>query len=132
MPLRERITSDRCGLQRRWILDPTLAVLLVEMERRAVALFSAEGVRLIQWPGFVVISGHRSVALQARVNPDAPDSLHTRCPSLAVDLRVGDLPATATPPDVWAFAGGLWKTLGGRWGGDFSPPDLNHFDLLTL
>lgn len=27
------------------------------------------------------------------------------------------------------YAGAIWKALGGRWGGDFSTPDPNHFDF---
>ena len=104
--------------------------MLVSLEARAAAIFSAEGLR---WPGIFIISGYRSQALQARVNPLVPKSLHTECPSLAVDLRVGDTPASTTAVEVWAFLGTLWKALGGRWGGDFRPePDFNHFEKLTV
>jgi len=60
-----------------------------------------------------------------------PDSLHVRCPSLAADLRVGDMPASTTP-DFWRFLGPIWKAMGGRWGGDFQTPDPNHFAILTV
>jgi len=104
--------------------------MLVRLEARAAAIFSAEGLR---WPGIFIISGHRSAAKQAFVNPSVPSSLHTRCPSLAVDLRVGDTPASTTATEVWGFLGTLWKALGGRWGGDFRPrPDFNHFEKLTV
>ncbi len=123
----ERVAiGDDCGLSRRWRLEPTLAAMLGRLEARAQDAFSAEGLR---WPGIFVISGYRSPQRQAQVNPDAPNSLHVRCPALAVDLRVGDLPASSTPLELWSFLGQLWKALGGRWGGDFTPRDPNHFDL---
>ena len=124
-----RVGTDACRLSRRWILDPTLAEMLVELDGRAAQEFSAEGFR---WPGLSVISGYRSGALQAVINPAAPKSLHTRCPSLAADLRVGDMAASLTPFALWAKLGRIWSSLGGRWGGFFSPPDPNHFDAAAL
>ena len=125
-----RIERDACGLSTRWVLDPGLAVMLVSLEGRAAAIFSAEGLR---WPGLFIISGHRTSGQQAEVNPTVPQSLHTQCPSLAADLRVGDVPASTTATEVWAFLGTLWKAIGGRWGGDFRPkPDFNHFEKLTV
>jgi len=104
--------------------------MLVRLESRAAAIFSAEGLR---WPGVFVISGHRSTARQIEINPAVPGSLHTECPSLAADLRVGDTPASTTATEVWAFLGSIWKALGGRWGGDFRPkPDFNHFEATTV
>lgn len=33
------------------------------------------------------------------------------------------------PPDVLAWAGAVWKSWGGRWGGDLQPkPDDIHFE----
>ena len=120
------VGNDSCSLSRRWILDPALADMLVALDAEARRIFSAEGVR---WPGLFVISGFRSKQLQAEINPLVPKSLHTRCPSLAADLRVGDVPASLTDPTVWAFYGALWNGLGGRWGGNFLPtPDYNHFE----
>jgi len=103
--------------------------MLVRLDDQARRAFSAEGIR---WPGLFIISGFRSLGLQIDINPLAPASLHTRCPALAVDLRVGDLPASLTPPEFWAFLGSRWETMGGRWGGRFTPPDPNHFDLKAL
>jgi len=128
--LHERIEAgEACSLSRRWLLAPSLANRLVALEVTLDALGTAEGVR---WPGLWIISGHRTAAEQREINPDNPDSLHTRCPSLAADLRIADIPASATPDGWWAFVGGVWGTLGGRWGGRFEPPDQNHFDLPTL
>ena len=132
MSLSEPITDDPCRLQRRFLISPTVAHMLVRLESRAQQEFSAEGLR---WPGLFVISGHRSVAIRSAFNPAEPaaeESYHKRCPALAADLRVGDLPASATPFATWAFLGGIWKWLGGRWGGDFTPPDPNHFDFPSL
>ncbi|GAI40037.1 unnamed protein product [marine sediment metagenome] len=101
--------------------------MVVDLNQWALAEFSSQGLR---WPGLWVISGYRSEQSQTEENPLVPDSLHRACPSLAVDLRVGDLPATVTQPVVWGWLGTKWKTWGGRWGGDFSERDYNHFDLL--
>jgi len=125
----EPVSDDSCGLSRRWVLDPTLAELLVRLDGETRRVFSTAGFR---WPGLFVISGFRSRFLQAEINPLAPASLHTRCPSLAADLRVGDQPASITTPEIWAVVGTLWRQMGGRWGGDFSPPDYNHFDFPAL
>lgn len=130
MPRSERVQDgDVCGISRRWVLDATVASMLVSVEQQAQQIFSAEGIR---WPGLFIISGHRSQAQQRQVNPSNPNSYHTRCPALAIDLRVGDIPASLTTFELWAFVGGLWKRQGGRWGGDFPTPDPNHFDVPTL
>jgi len=108
--------------------------MLQNLDRWANEQIARTGLR---WPGLLVISGHRSEALQADISPDAPASLHRRCPALAVDLRLGDVPGL--PADsIWELLGGRWKLMGGRWGGDFSPGkdvtgvnrrEQNHFDL---
>ena len=103
--------------------------MLVRLDADAEGRFSAQGFR---WPGLSIISGYRSRFLQAQINPLAPNSLHTRCPSLAADLRVGDQPASITSFETWALLGRIWSTLGGRWGGTFATPDVNHFDLVAL
>lgn len=130
MALSDRVAdSDACSLSRRWALDPVVARKLVDLDGKVGAIFSAQGLR---WPGLSIISGFRSHQKQAALNPDAPDSYHTRCPALAVDLRVGDAPARTTPFELWAVVGQQWKLLGGRWGGDFAEPDPNHFDFPAL
>lgn len=101
--------------------------MVVDLDAWAERRFAAEGLR---WGGLWILSGYRSEQRQAYINPLAPDSLHTRCPALAVDLRLGGVPASTTPLEVWAFLATKWKALGGRWGGDFPTPDPNHFDLL--
>lgn len=123
----ERVGSDPDGLSGRWVLDPRLACGLVALETWAQCNLSANGFR---WPGLFIISGYRSEADQT-VLGGAQTSLHTRRPSLAADLRVGDTPASLTDPSIWAALGRAWTAglPGARWGGDFSTPDYNHFDL---
>jgi len=123
--LPERVAQDSCQLANRWRLDPTLAGMVVGLEAWAQARLADEG---LPWPGLFIISGYRSQQRQAVVNPSSPNSLHTHCPALAVDLRIGSV-AGAGAEQIWQWLGARWKLLGGRWGGDFSSPDLNHFDL---
>ena len=121
----KRVGLDPCMLARRWSLDPLLAQMLVDLDRRQAEEVAAAGLR---WPGLTVVSGFRSRRTQARVNPLAPNSLHTRCPALAADLRVGNQPASLTPFLVWKRIGRTWQELGGGWGGNFKTPDVNHFE----
>lgn len=102
--------------------------MLVALDAWARRVFASQGLR---WPGLWVISGYRSPAKQARVNPSNPESLHVECPALAVDLRVGDLPASTTA-EFWPVLGTRWKAMGGTWGGHFPTPDVNHFEILTV
>jgi len=104
-----------------------LARMVVALQARARDAFASQGIR---FAGLWVISGFRSRTRQAAVNPLAPDSRHTMCPAMAVDLRVGNLPASTTPIEVWSILGNLWKQLGGRWGGQFGDP--NHFEAITV
>jgi len=124
--LPERIGSDVCSLANRWILDMHLASMLVELERWANDQWRDEK---YGWPGLWIISGHRSDALQADINPDAPNSLHTRCPSMAADLRMGHIDTLLPIAPVWQWLGIHWSLKGGRWGGWFGIKDENHFDL---
>lgn len=121
-----RVSVDACVLQRRYLLDPHLLRMVKALDRWAEDQFARKGIR---WPGLVIISGWRSREFQAHLNPDAPNSLHTRCPSLAVDLRVGHVAASIVGDFVWDWLGARWAMMGGRWGGRFSRRDENHFDL---
>jgi len=109
--------------------------MLVSLEAWADREIARTGLR---WPGIKIISGYRSQERQASLNPNAPDSLHTRCPALAADLQVGAIPGNFTQNAIWELLGGRWKLMGGRWGGNFSPGkgidgvnrrEQNHFDL---
>lgn len=127
--LPEPIGGDPCSLARRWTIAPVLAGGLVSLERRAEERFAA---RSLRWPGLWIIDGHRTIAHQAELNPDVTDSLHARCPSLAADLRVGSLPGFPGG-SLLEFAGGLWMSMGFRWGGTFSDfPNPAHFDIGRL
>jgi len=122
----ERVDRDACLLQRRWLLDSTLVQMLQALDRWGDQQVTRAGFR---WPGLFIISGHRTGEMQAEVGPDSPASLHTRCPSLAVDLRVGNVQASVTGDAIWDWLGARWALMGGRWGGRFSKRDENHFDL---
>ena len=128
----ERVdTTDACGLARRWLLEPALATAIVEVEDLASRSAAAEG---FQWPGLFVLSGFRTRNQQSKANPFAEASHHRCCPSMAVDLRVGDVPASSTPRPVWQEVAEFFQAFGVKWGGDFSDPELasaeqNHFYL---
>jgi len=87
----------------------------------------------LQVPGFkrmpplYIISGYRSPRYNADIG-GAPNSFHTACPSLAVDLRIGSVAGFDTD-EIWAILGGRWRLMGGKWGGTFRIPDPNHFDI---
>jgi len=121
MSLPSHVGNDPCTLEDRWTLDGTLAGMVVRLEEQASESFGR------YWPGLYVISGYRSPTHNADVG-GAPDSAHTACPSLAVDLRVGSV-AGLDSNEIWAILGGMWRLMGGRWGGTFSTPDPNHFDI---
>jgi len=122
------VDRDPCDLARRGKLDLGLARSLVDLDRWAREEFAAAAIPA--WPGLRLISGHRS-ARQNRDVDGAENSLHLACPSLAVDLRVGNVSALLPGEEpIWQWLGARWKiTTAGRWGGDFSTHDINHFDL---
>jgi len=112
--------------------------MLVDLEEVAARGTFGTG---FDWPGLYIISGHRTRSQQIAVNPFSRQSYHRCCPALAVDLRVGDIPASSTADSIWEELGLLWKALGGKWGGDFGAtggelveiePDINHFYLSQL
>lgn len=136
----ERVNrTDPCGLVRRWMVDPVLADMLIALDDWASKQIPTRRVRgsmlRLEWPGLYVISGGREAPIVPDLNPNeraALNSRHLRCPSLAVDLRVGNQPASLTDPSVWTMLGLRWGVMGGRWGGSFSTPDYNHFDIDPL
>lgn len=128
----ERVsTTDSTSLSRRWLLEPALACAVMGVEDLAERSAAISG---IPWPGLFILSGHRTANQQAEVNPFSEASHHRCCPSLAVDLRVGDIPVSITPRPVWEEVANFFSVFEVRWGGDFSDPELasaelNHFYL---
>lgn len=73
----------------------------------------------------LVISGRRS-AITNREAGGVTNSLHLY--GYAFDVQVMGYPREALPVRFWAILGAFWEQMGGRWGGRFSTPDVNHFD----
>lgn len=73
----------------------------------------------------IVISGRRNATINAEVG-GAERSLHLS--GLAFDLQVEGFRRDELHPYFWQMIGEWWESLGGRWGGRFSSPDVNHFD----
>ena len=112
---------DACILANRWTLDLGLASMLIRLEQQAAQELGKF------WPGLWVISGQRSPGHNANVG-GSPNSFHLECPSLAVDLRVGSVQGLGSD-EIWAILGGMWRLMGGRWGGTFREPSPQHFDI---
>lgn len=137
MPLPQLLEpqTDVCQLADRWKIDIRLSVMLTIMR--------VEVGRDARWRGFAgqepslyMISGYRDPERQAAICRDLEDggsgrpcadpsrSTHTSCPATGADLRVEGMAGS-----VYELLGAIWKRLGGRWGGEFSSPDPNHFDM---
>ncbi len=122
----QRVGSDACRLSLRWGLSLRLSEALTRMEVWATQRFAIPGFSF--WPGLRIVSGQRSPEKNRAVG-GASDSRHMDCPATAADLRVGTVTGVDSV-EVWQILGGWWKVNGhGRWGGDFTPIDQNHFDL---
>lgn len=128
---------EACRLSSRWVLDSRLAEMLAAMVGNLSARFAAPRLRSVSIaPKVVIISGYRSQARQAGLNPTVTRSCHVQCPSMAVDLRLGTMPGLIGD-EIYSIYGVYWQTLGGRWGGNFShagpelinPSEKFHFDL---
>jgi len=96
-------------------LDPGLA---------PYAVYLINAARAAQVP-LVAISGRRSAAANREVG-GAERSLHLY--GHAFDVQVLGYRVDQIPLWWWLELGRFWEAMGGRWGGRFSPPDLNHFD----
>jgi hypothetical protein len=73
----------------------------------------------------VIISGRRSAATNQAVG-GAERSLHLY--GFAFDVQVVGYRREDIPLNWWYALGSFWEAMGGRWGGRFDPPDVNHFD----
>lgn len=89
------------------------------------AIAMVNGVREEGIP-LMVISGRRSPLINNEAG-GAEKSLHLR--GLAFDVQVEGLTRDQLHPYFWRWLGEWWESLGGRWGGRFSAPDVNHFDV---
>lgn len=121
--LPERVRPG-CDTARRWKLDATLWQMVLSLDAWASSEF--EKVR-IHYPGLWLISGQRSPRENVRAG-GVEGSRHKRCPATAVDLRFGSVEGVSSPA-ISGWLGAKWMLLGGRWGGTFSDPSPNHFDL---
>lgn len=74
----------------------------------------------------LVISGRRNANVNREVG-GANNSLHLQ--GLAFDVQVEGFTRDELHPYFWRMLGEWWESLGGRWGGRFNPPDVNHFDV---
>lgn len=79
----------------------------------------------------VVVSAVRTAAEQEALEPGpglykAKNSRHVQ--RRAFDLGFSGYTWREVPMEYWRWLGAVWKSLGGRWGGDFSRPDPVHFD----
>ena len=107
-------------------VDPTptkLAGLDRRFRQRAGAFVSwtrSRGVPL------VVISGRRTAAQNRHVG-GAPRSRHLL--GQAIDVQIWPLRRDQVPREWWDWLGLVGEHFGLRWGGRFSRPDLNHFDI---
>lgn len=73
----------------------------------------------------VLISGRRSAVTNREVG-GAERSLHLY--GWAFDVQVLGYRREQLPFEWWEQLGAFWEGMGGRWGGRFDPPDVNHFD----
>jgi len=75
---------------------------------------------------FIVISGTRAGPLADPDGNIALDSLHLQ--GVAFDGQVIGYLREELPGWFWQALGEYWERMGGRWGGRFRLPDVNHFD----
>jgi len=81
----------------------------------------------------VVVSAYRTAAEQEALTPGA--GLYKASPSTsrhvqrrAFDLGFSGFHWSEVPMEYWRWLGSVWVSMGGRWGGNFSKPDVVHFD----
>lgn len=97
-------------------LDPAL---------RPYAAYFVNAVRAAGVP-LVLISGRRRSSPNQAVG-GAERSLHLY--GFAFDVQVLGYRREDIPAQWWARLGRFWEAMGGRWGGRFDSPDVNHFDV---
>lgn len=88
------------------------------------AWYLVAGARRAGWP-VIVISSRRD----PRRNADAGgDAFSNHLDGMAFDVQLWPFLRDEVPLPYWEVLGRFWEALGGRWGGRFSTPDVNHFD----
>lgn len=110
-----------------------LATMLVALESWASVTIVNAAVRYslpyFIWPGIFIISAQRSIEHNRNVG-GVEGSLHTLCPSPAVDIRVGAVATGDAANPMLDWLGARWMQMGGRWGGLFTDhPNKGHLDL---
>jgi len=77
--------------------------------------------------------GRRGIAGEATVTDCdgvSRKSLHQS--GLAMDISIVDENGdTVWDESKYQIVAKFWKSIGGRWGGDFTPREIWHFDLIT-
>ena len=96
----------------------------LDADLQPYAAYFVNAVRAAGVP-LVLISGRRSSATNVSVG-GAERSLHLY--GLALDVQVVGYRREDIPLAWWLVLGNFWESMGGRWGGRFTPADLNHFD----
>jgi hypothetical protein len=108
------------------LISDETEVLIEQLEPgfQPYALHLVQQLRLAGIPA-MVISARRSSSVNQAVG-GATRSLHLY--GRAVDLQIAGYTRDQVPLWWWEALGQFWESMGGRWGGRFSPPDVNHFD----
>lgn len=111
-------------------MDQSLQLIrTLQPELQPAAVWLINQLRAAGLPA-IVVSARRSAAVQKRLieagRTTATRSLHLS--GSAIDVGFASVPTSRVPPDWWSYAGSLWESAGGRWGGRFSTPDVVHFD----
>ena len=102
-------------------------MLGLQPDVQACAIYLVNAYREAGYPA-IITSGLRTAERQQEL---IVSGLTTAVRSHPLTGRAVDLAFLGVPQAPWewfAAGGALWKTMGGRWGGDFGIPDPLHFD----
>lgn len=110
--------------------DPTATLLrTLAPSGRGAAVELVNELRRAGLPA-IVTSARRSSAKQRQLiaagQTTAARSRHLQ--GRALDIGFQGLRTEEVPAEWWAYAGSVWESFGGRWGGRFTKPDPLHFD----
>jgi len=124
------------------LLDPNNVLPYVQWQTRDRALTlarkfqAATGLNLRTRPkgGRRTCAQQNAIYAQGRTEPGDVVTHASGCLSWhvlgrALDLDPVDASGRLQPGSAYAWAGSIWKALGGKWGGDFPGfPDIGHFE----